>query len=199
MTGLREEKKRRTRQALIEAALTLFDEQGYDGTTVAEISARAKVSPATFFNYFATKEDVVFADQHLYDEVVDGVFAAAEPGEQVAELVTRTVHALATADAWSFPLDHPLTEVRTRLLAAVPALRAGYLLRNAVVGDRWAEKLYETCKPQLDRVEAAALTGAVLGALEAALRQLPDGSSATEVVLATVDRVVYGFLPKKKG
>ncbi|GAB3358396.1 TetR/AcrR family transcriptional regulator [Amycolatopsis echigonensis] len=198
MTGLREEKKRRTRQALIEAALTLFDEQGYDGTTVAEISARAKVSPATYFNYFAAKEDVVFADQHLYDEVVDEVFAAAEPGAPVAELVTRTVHALATADAWSFPLDHPLTEVRTRLLAGVPALRAGYLLRNAAVGDRWAEKLYETCAPQLDRVEAAALTGAVLGALEAALRQVPQGHSATEVVLGIVERVVYGFVPKAK-
>lgn len=196
MTGLREEKKRRTRQALIEAALTLFDEQGYDGTTVAEISARAKVSPATFFNYFATKEDVVFADQHLYDEVVDKVFAATEPGAAVAETVTRTVHALATADAWSFPLDHPLTEVRTRLLAGVPALRAGYLLRNAAVADRWAEKLYETCAPQLDRVEAAALTGAVLGALEAALRQVPEGQSATEVLLGIVERVVYGFLPK---
>ncbi|WP_020660588.1 TetR family transcriptional regulator [Amycolatopsis benzoatilytica] len=196
MTGLREEKKRRTRQALIEAALTLFDEQGFDGTTVAEIAARAQVSPATFFNYFAAKEDVVFADQHLFDQVLDEVFAAARPGEPVAELVPRTIGALATADEWSFPLDHPLTEVRTRLLAEVPALRAGYLLRNAMVGDRWAELLYEKCAPQLDRVEAAALTGAVFGALEAALRQETGGRNTTEVVLSVVDRVVHGFVPR---
>ncbi|MGH9059659.1 MAG: TetR/AcrR family transcriptional regulator, partial [Acidimicrobiales bacterium] len=135
MAGLREEKKRRTRQTLIEAALTLFDERGYDGSTVTGIAAAAGVSPATFFNYFATKEDVVFADQHRYDEVLDEVFATAGPAEPVADVVVRTVHALATKDSWSFPLDHPLTAVRTRLLAEVPALRAGYLLRNAVVGD----------------------------------------------------------------
>ncbi|GAA3566331.1 hypothetical protein GCM10022222_57740 [Amycolatopsis ultiminotia] len=196
MAGLREEKKRRTRQALIEAALTLFDEDGYDATTVAGIAARAGVSPATFFNYFVTKEEVVFADQPVYDEVLDEVFATAEPAEPVADLVKRTVHALAGADAWSFPLDHPLTVVRTRLLATVPALRAGYLLRNAAVGDRWAEKLCETCAPQLDRVEAAALTGAVLGALEAALRRLPGDRSTTELVLDIVDRAVHGFLPR---
>jgi AcrR family transcriptional regulator len=200
MAGLREEKKQRTRKTLIEAALTLFDEHGYDGTTVTGIAAAAGVSAATFFNYFATKEDVVFADQHLYDEVLDEVFATAVPEEPVADLVVRTVHALATKDSWSFPLDHPLTAVRTRLLAAVPVLRAGYLLRNAVVGDSWARKLHETYGPRLDEVEAAALTGAVLGAMQAALQaNLDDGGRprrpASELALATVARTVRGFLP----
>ncbi|HEY2059710.1 MAG TPA: TetR/AcrR family transcriptional regulator [Amycolatopsis sp.] len=200
MAGLREEKKRRTRQTLIEAALLLFDERGYDRSTVADIAAAAGVSPATFFNYFATKEDVVFADQHLYDEVLDEVFATAGPAEPVADVVVRTVHALATKDSWSFPLDHPLTAVRTRLLAEVPVLRAGYLLRNAVVGDRWARKLHETYGPRLDEVEAAALTGAVLGAMQAALQANLDESGrprrpASELALATVTRTVRGFLP----
>jgi AcrR family transcriptional regulator len=143
----------RTRKTLIEAALTLFDERGYDRTTVADIAAAAGVSPATFFNYFAT----------------------AGPAEPVADAVVRTVHALATRDSWSFPLDHPLTAVRTRLPAEVPVLRAGYLLRNAVVGDRWARKLHETYGPRLDEVEAATLIGAVLGAMQAALQANLDG------------------------
>jgi AcrR family transcriptional regulator len=192
MVGLRETKKRRTRQGLIEAALTLFDQRGYDDTTVTDIAAAAGVSPATFFNYFATKEDVVFADQHVYDEVLDAVFASATPDEPLATLVKRTVHALATADAWTFPLDHPLTAVRARLLSAVPSLRAGYLLRNALVGDRWATHLHES--RGLDLPDAAALTGAVLGALQSALRHDLAPRTATEVTLSVTDRALHGFL-----
>jgi AcrR family transcriptional regulator len=52
----RERKKLETRQALLEAALGLFREKGYDETTVEEITQRADVAKGTFFNYFSSKE-----------------------------------------------------------------------------------------------------------------------------------------------
>jgi AcrR family transcriptional regulator len=52
----RERKKLETRQSLLQAALTLFHEKGYEDTTVEEITERADVAKGTFFNYFPSKE-----------------------------------------------------------------------------------------------------------------------------------------------
>ncbi|WP_051814937.1 TetR/AcrR family transcriptional regulator [Streptomyces iakyrus] len=60
--GLRQRKKMRTRQALIEGALRLFAEKGYEQTTVAEIAASADIATRTFFSYFDSKDDIVFFD-----------------------------------------------------------------------------------------------------------------------------------------
>jgi AcrR family transcriptional regulator len=59
--GLRILKKQRTFVAIVDAAFELFSEQGFDATTVEQVAARAEVSNATFFRYFATKDDVVFS------------------------------------------------------------------------------------------------------------------------------------------
>jgi AcrR family transcriptional regulator len=57
--GLRERKKQETHDRLLEAARSLFDERGFEGTTVDEVCARADVSQKTFFNYFPTKQHIV--------------------------------------------------------------------------------------------------------------------------------------------
>jgi AcrR family transcriptional regulator len=58
--GLREQHKRRTREAIAAAAMSLFFERGYDSVTVADVARLAGVSVATVFNYFDTKEDLFF-------------------------------------------------------------------------------------------------------------------------------------------
>ncbi|HTE61647.1 MAG TPA: helix-turn-helix domain-containing protein [Solirubrobacteraceae bacterium] len=60
--GLRERKKRQTRETIIKAALDLFASKGFAATTLPEIAEAADVSPRTISTYFQAKEDLVFPD-----------------------------------------------------------------------------------------------------------------------------------------
>lgn len=79
--GLRELKKRRTRLALLDAALELFLSRGYEKTTIDEIVAAVEVSQRTFFRYFATKEDVVLGFVADFDARTVEALRARPPGE----------------------------------------------------------------------------------------------------------------------
>lgn len=59
--GLREQKKQQTHQRLLSVASILFDQQGFQTTTVDDIVAQAKISRMTFFNYFAGKDKLLEA------------------------------------------------------------------------------------------------------------------------------------------
>jgi AcrR family transcriptional regulator len=89
--GLRERKKRRTREAIVEAAFELFAERGFEDTTVAEIADAAEIAPRTFFAYFPSKEDVVFADFPEMLEVAVARLHDRPTGESVIDAM-RAIH-----------------------------------------------------------------------------------------------------------
>lgn len=110
--------ERPAKERLTEAAFALFEERGYERTTVDEITERAGVSRATFFRTFRAKEDVIFPD---HDEVLAAIRSRLAGSTQQTALV-------AVAEAARLVLLHYLGEgdlalARYRLTRTVPALR----------------------------------------------------------------------------
>lgn len=119
MSGLREHKKERTREAIQREALRLIAGQGYEATTCGQIAAAAEVSPATLFRYFATKEDIVLQD--VYDPLIAEA-VRARPAREGPLTAVRRGFADAFADIYQADLE--AIRQRTALVLAVPALRA---------------------------------------------------------------------------
>jgi AcrR family transcriptional regulator len=118
--GLRERKKARTREALQEAAMELFTRQGFDGTTVEEIADACEVSPRTFFRYFPTKEDVLFADTEARRERLLTVLADRPAGEPPF----AALHAAMRALAFDYRDDRVALVARSKVLEGSPQLQA---------------------------------------------------------------------------
>ena len=85
--SLRERRKRRTAEAIVAGAPELFEERGFERTTIDQIAAAAEISRRTFFRYFADKEELFFAEDErllaVIDETLDGAprrRARARPG-----------------------------------------------------------------------------------------------------------------------
>lgn len=123
------------RDRLERSALELYGERGYDGTTTAEIAARAGVSERTFFRHFADKREVLFDDETRLHEALAGAF------EDVPRDVPPLVAVLRAFRSTGRLLkeDRGLAEARHRVIAATPALRERELAKaeamSAVVAD----------------------------------------------------------------
>jgi AcrR family transcriptional regulator len=89
--GLRERKKQQTRQLILEAAARLFTERGFESVTVAEIARSADVSEVTVFNYFPSKEDLVFGRMEFFEETLIAAVREREAGESVLAAFMRPV------------------------------------------------------------------------------------------------------------
>lgn len=166
---LRERKRARTRQALVDAAVELFGRNGYEQTTVADIAAAAEIGTRTFFSYFASKEELLFPESDARVRAALDAIADRRAGETPAEVLMR---ALRNASTESDEIGSPTAELRLRLIRTVPAVRGRALQIQLDAQREIARHLASAFPAQLDEVTAAALTGAFIGAVSAAVQVL---------------------------
>lgn len=122
---------------LARAALHLFEERGYEHTTVADIAAAAELTESTFFRHFSDKRDVLFAG-----------FSVVE--QQVAQLIREApqeagpVEALQAAMAWlceQFQANPALVRQRLGVVSASPELMERELIRHAALATVMAQTM----------------------------------------------------------
>lgn len=191
--GLRERKKLRTRRAIADAALHLFDERGYEETTISDIAAAADISPRTFFSYFPSKDDVVFAEMDERLAEVRAGLAERPEGETPLATFHRVVEALLKAIVAE---DGEYGAIQVTLIRERPSLQAQALKRLADAEEGFVDVLRELA-PDLDEVTAVTVIGVAFGGLRAAItycraqRYGPERTrEATERALAIVTQAL---------
>lgn len=167
--GLRARKKLRTRELIFRTAVRLFEERGYERTTIAEIADAADVATKTFFNYFRSKEDLLFSDHGQRVAVMLEVVESRAPGEPIAALVARLRERLVEQMlSGALDWDADLLPLRTTLVMTVPSLQARALKENFDVQRRVAEALHKAYGDRLGPIGAAAVVGVLVGGAQAA-------------------------------
>ena len=127
--GLRERKRRTTRTSISQSALRLFAERGYDNVTVDEIAESCDVSPRTFFRYFGTKEEVLFAEGESRRE---HLFAALREQPDELDPISAIVGASKIV-ADHYVADRELLVIRSLIIKQAESLRA----RDAELPRQW--------------------------------------------------------------
>lgn len=122
MTGLRALKKDRTRQALSDAAITLFLERGFDAVPVADIAAAAEVSKPTLFRYFPSKEDLVLHRIADHQGEAARIVAGRGPRSPIDALHAHFREGLRRREPTTGLCDHPAVLAFHRLVFETPSL-----------------------------------------------------------------------------
>jgi AcrR family transcriptional regulator len=169
--SLRDRKRARTRQALVDAATEMFERNGYDETTVADVAAAADIGTRTFFSYFASKEELLFPESDVRVQAAIDAIASRDPADGPVDVLLQALHKVGDD---SDEMASRLAALRLRLIRTVPAVRGRGLQIQLDAQREIARHLAAAFPDQLDEVRAAALTGAFVGAVAAALQVLLD-------------------------
>jgi AcrR family transcriptional regulator len=179
-TGLRERKKQQTRQHIAETARRLFGKRGFDRVTVAEIARAAEVSEQTVFNYFPTKEDLVYWQLGAFEEELLTTIKERDPGESALAAFGRFILAQRGLLARQDPEARERLAALTRMITESPAL----LAREQQIFARYTDSLAALIADELGAkpgdarpwVAANAMMGAHRAVVAHARRRVVEGA-----------------------
>ena len=196
--GRRDRKKAETREALRWAALRLALENGYEQLTVEAITESADVSVRTFFNYFTSKDDALFAPDPDGAEAL-AVELAARPADEAPVAALRAVFGQL---AESFVGREPMWQARLELVRANPQLWprmfAGFSAFERVLTEAVARRT--GCDPDVD-LYPGIVAAAVVGAMRVAMahwRAASDEASLADLLATAFDVLANGLADPDK-
>jgi AcrR family transcriptional regulator len=156
VAGLRERKKRETRAAIRDAAMKLFADQGFAGTTIDQIAEAANVSRATVFGYYGTKEEIVFGDGAAAIEWIETRLRERASGETTISVVRAWLDDLT---GWF----EPELVLQQRLAREVPLVGARRLQLYGDAEDAIADSLEAELGPEHGLAACLAAAALVAG------------------------------------
>jgi AcrR family transcriptional regulator len=157
--GLRERKRQQTRERLIEAAMTLFLERGFEATTLDDIATAAEISRRSFFHYFASKEDVVFAWHEGTTAALVGAVAARPADETMLAAAENAIIQIAR----QFDSDEAIAIARLKY--DNPALQARDQLKYEQLERALADALAQRAGRKADMLQARLVAMIATGAM----------------------------------
>jgi AcrR family transcriptional regulator len=148
--------------------MRLFAERGYDEVTVEEIADVCELSPRTFFRYFGTKEDVLFAGTELRR----AIFLDALAGQPADAGPFEAIEGASRALAVHYQPDREALRTRARIVEAAPSLRS----RNAGFPPQWDHDVREQLRASgravgMSDLELRLVTGAAMTALRVCIEE----------------------------
>jgi len=184
--GLRERKKRRTREVIVEAALELFGERGYHATTVAEIAVAAELSERTVFTYFPTKEEILFSDHADFRDRLAVALAQRPAGASALDTLRDfVVENLSAMDKSS--------RVRWEIVSHDEHLLSHQRARQAELGDVIAAAVADELDEDADDFRLQLVTATVVAAVMAVYEHRAGARSRTASrtqALAVIDEAI---------
>lgn len=173
LPGRRELAKRQSARTIRRAAMKLFVERGFDHVTTTEVAIAARVSPATVFNYYPSKEDLFFGQVQELEQALVAVVDSCPSGRSLLTVLRgHVVYELTAGRAATKPADVATFHDQVARSVHLQAREAEiYLRREAVLSDALAQALGCRDDPLPARI-AAALYIAAERIVAAELREL---------------------------
>ena len=125
------------RKRLLQAALELFAENGFDHTTAAQIAARAGVTERTFFRHFPDKREVLFGGEAVLGAALSNAITQAPPALSPVDTLRRAFAAVTEL----IEQNRRFSEPRRRIISVTPALREREVAKHAALTRAVAEAL----------------------------------------------------------
>lgn len=163
---LRERTRRAVRAEIAEAAVALFAERGFDETTVEDIARAVGMTKRSFFRYFPTKEDAVFAGTEVLVEQVVADLQARPAGEDPWECLHQVLR------RWQERIYTSGAELAgQRLIETTPALRARLHQKRETWRHAARDVLVARSDGALDDFSADLITNAATAVLDSVGRE----------------------------